>query len=95
MEIRSAPGSWKAVLENGLWKIKSEDGHSVATIEHGEEEVNHARLIAGSPYLFEALKGIVELIGDEDLEDNGELSGAAICDMARAAVKLVTSISEV
>jgi hypothetical protein len=39
---------------------------------------------------MEALKGLVALIGDEDLEDNGELSGAAICDMARAAVELAT-----
>lgn len=91
MEIKGAPGSWKAVLENDLWKIKSEDGHTVATIEHGEKELNHARLIAGSPYLFEALKGIVELIGEDDLEDNGELSGAAICDMARAAVELAAN----
>ena len=36
--------------------------------------------------LYEALKGMVDLIGDEDLPDNGELSGAAICDLARDAV---------
>lgn len=36
--------------------------------------------------LYEALKGMVDLIGDEDLPDNGELSGAAICDLARYAV---------
>lgn len=36
--------------------------------------------------LYEALKGMVDLIGEEDLPDNGELSGAAICDLARYAV---------
>ncbi len=35
---------------------------------------------------LEALKAIMNLIGDKDLSDNGELSGAAICDMARAAI---------
>lgn len=41
-----------------------------------------------SPYTLEAVKGLA-LIGDEDPEDDGKLSGAAICDMARAAVALV------
>ena len=36
--------------------------------------------------LYEALKAMLELIGDEDLPDNGELSGPAICDLARYAV---------
>lgn len=39
-----------------------------------------------APLLYEALKAMVDLIGDEDLPDNGELSGAAICDLARYAV---------
>lgn len=39
-----------------------------------------------APLLYEALKAMLELIGDEDLPDNGELSGAAICDLARYAV---------
>lgn len=39
-----------------------------------------------APLLYEALKAMVELIGDEDLPDNGELSGVAICDLARYAV---------
>jgi hypothetical protein len=38
--------------------------------------------------MLEALKGIAELIGDEDLPDNGELSGAAISDMVHAAIQL-------
>ncbi len=34
--------------------------------------------------LFRALKSLVDLIGDDDLPDNGELSGAATCDFARS-----------
>jgi general stress protein YciG len=34
--------------------------------------------------LFRALKSLLNLIGEEDLPDNGELSGAAVCDFARA-----------
>jgi hypothetical protein len=34
--------------------------------------------------LFRALRSLVDLIGDDDLPDNGELSGAAICDFARS-----------
>jgi len=29
-------------------------------------------------------------MGEEDLPDNGELSGAAICDMARSAIAAAT-----
>lgn len=39
--------------------------------------------------LYEALRGMVDLIGEEDLPDNGELSGAAVCDLARYAVAKV------
>ena len=39
---------------------------------------------------LEALKALMDLIGDNDLPDNGELNGAAICDMARAAIASAT-----
>ena len=86
MESRSAPGSWKAVLANGLWKVQDENGQTIASINKGENEEAYAHLIAASPYMLEALKGMVGLIGDEDLSDNGELSGAAICDLVRSAL---------
>ena len=88
METGSAPGSWKAVLANGLWKVQDENGQIIATINKGENEESHAHLLAASPYMLEALKGLVGLIGDEDLSDNGELSGAAICDLVRSALAL-------
>ena len=39
-----------------------------------------------APALYEALRAMLDLIGDDDLPDNGELSGAAICDLARYAL---------
>jgi hypothetical protein len=51
------------------------------------EDVNNVDIDNGAaPLLYVALKAMLDLIGDEDLPDNGELSGAAICDLARAAV---------
>jgi hypothetical protein len=39
--------------------------------------------------LYQALKAITNLIGDDDLPDNGELSGAAVCDLARAVIERI------
>ena len=46
----------------------------------------NAALIAAAPAMYEALQALLALIGDEDLPDNGELSGASICDFARSAL---------
>ena len=89
MENTVIPNSWQAKFENGWWRILDAKGNRIATIEKSADRKSNARLIAASPYMLEALKGLLELIGDEDLPDNGELSGAAICDMARVAVALV------
>ena len=69
----------------GCW---TQDGHIIATLGLGKEAKKNAKLIAASPYMLEALKSMVELIGDKDLDDNGELSGAAVCDMVRSAIDL-------
>ena len=81
---------WKAILEDAIWKVKSSDGVKIASVEKGRQAEANAKLIAASPTMFEALSGLVQLIGEEDLPDNGELSGAAICDLARSAVALAT-----
>ena len=78
--------NWKAVQKDNLWLIQDEDGQTVASVMSGKESKKNACLIAASPYLLEALKAVMALIGDEDFPDNGELSGAAITDMARSAV---------
>ena len=83
-------GPWKAMSENGIWKVLSSDNKTVASIEKSDCDEADARLIASSPLMFEALSGLVQLIGEEDLPDNGELSGAAICDLARSAVAVAT-----
>ena len=80
------PGTWEAKLVGGTWKVVAEDGKLIATIADSVDAEKKAKLIAVSPYMLEALKAVVELIGNEDLPDNGELSGAAVCDMARSAV---------
>lgn len=91
MAVKGIPGAWNAILENGSWVIRDNDGRKIAVLEKGKDAKANAQLIAMSPYVLEALKGVVALVGDEDLEDNGELSGAAVCDMARSAVELANS----
>ena len=78
--------AWKATRKDGLWLIQDKDGQTVASVMSGRESKKNASLIAASPYMLEALKAVIALIGDEDLPDNGELSGAAISDMARSAI---------
>ena len=94
MTDKHSPGPWKAIFEAGSWQIKSEDGHVIASIRKSGREEMDATLIATSPYMLGALKALIELIGDEDLPDNGELSGGAICDLARTAVALATGDSQ-
>lgn len=85
---------WKATFESDSWKIKNGEDKVVALIEKSENEKAYATIIASSPYMLTALEALLELIGDEDLPDNGELSGGAICDMARTAVALATGNRE-
>jgi len=84
------PGTWEAKLSGSTWQVLGEDGQLIATMADIPDAEVKARQIAANPYMMEALKGVVELIGDEDLPDNGELSGAAISDMVRSASKLAT-----
>ncbi|WP_041917624.1 hypothetical protein [Dehalococcoides mccartyi] len=83
-------GMWKAVSEGGKWKVQSSKNEVVAVVDNSRQAEANAKLIAASPMMFEALSGLVQLIGEEDLPDNGELSGAAICDLARSALALAT-----
>ncbi len=83
------PSSWQAVSQAGSWVVKDKNGRVIASVNSSSSEAD-ARLIAASPYMLEALKATVGLIGDEDLPDNGEVSGAAISDMVRSAIQLAT-----
>ena len=84
--MKAASINWKATLKDNLWLVQDKDGQTVASVMSGRESKKNASLIAASPYMLEALKAVIALIGDEDLPDNGELSGAAISDMARSAI---------
>jgi len=84
------PDNWEAVEKGDLWEVINENGCVIASISKDKDAEANARLIAASPYMVSALKSVSELIGDEDLPDNGELSGAAICDMVRSAIELAT-----
>lgn len=78
MEIKGAPGSWQAVLIEGSWVIRDRDGRKIATPEKGKNAKANARLTAMSPYTHEALRGLVALIGDEDLGEPGNC-GVRLC----------------
>lgn len=56
------------------------------SMEQKSNGQGNANLIAAAPDMYEALKAMIDLIGDGDLPDNGELSGAAISDMAISAI---------
>ncbi len=88
MTPKRTAGAWKAVHEGGKWEIRSMQGTVVARVEEPGNALADAKLIAASPIMFEALSGLIQLIGEEDLPDNGELSGAAICDLARSAIAM-------
>jgi hypothetical protein len=90
MEPKYTSEVWSAVLEGEQWKVRSSRNSVIASIERSDQEEANARLIASSPMMFEALSGLVQLIGEEDLPDNGEFSGAAICDLVRSALDAAT-----
>jgi len=94
MEPKYTVGNWKAILKGGRWEICSSDGKVIAHIDRDDLSEANARLIAASPIMLEALSALVQLIGEDDLPDNGELSGAAICDLARSALAIATGTEE-
>ena len=82
------PSTWEVVLRDNQWTILGQDKSVVATLHGKANNKKNASLVAASPYMLQALKALTDLIGDEDLPDNGELSGAAICDLVRSAAAL-------
>ena len=74
------PGPWVVRPDS---TIESKDGVTIASFVDNEADMS---IIAAAPAMYEALQALLALIGDEDLPDNGELSGASICDFARSAL---------
>ena len=88
--MNNIPNTWQAEKSGSTWQIMDKEGQLIATVADIADAETKARQISANPYMLEALKSMAELIGDEDLPDNGELSGAAICDMVRAAVEMAS-----
>ncbi len=84
---KHTPGPWNCVDPHVIRGPKNVVVAKTLDSKEGYEiKQANAHLIAAAPLLYEALKAMLELIGDEDLPDNGELSGAAICDLTRQAL---------
>lgn len=88
---KKVPGAWEARLEGKNWQVFDDKGQLIATLAEGPAAEARARVLAMSPYMLQALNGVAALIGDQDLPDNGEFSGAAVSDMVRVSVELVRS----
>ena len=88
------PGPWQiSAIQNEPEKMSIIDADMCFVAEVWQTYIDgesrqqaHATLIAAAPAMYEALQALLALIGDEDLPDNGELSGASICDFARSAL---------
>jgi hypothetical protein len=90
--MKNILGSWQAVNNGVSWQVLDEQGRLIATLPDIPDAEIKAKQIAISPYVLTALKSMVDLLGDEDLPDNGELSGAAISDMARTALEMAYNL---
>ena len=80
---------WKTKKQGDTWLIQTKENHTIATVKGTDNDEGYAKIIAASPYMLDALMGVKEIIGDEDLPDNGEFSGAAVSDMVCTAIELV------
>lgn len=85
---RKTPGTWEVHQEGKNWQVFNHNGQLIATLAEGPSFEARARTIAMSPCMLDALKGVAELMGDEDLPDNREFSDGAVSDMVRTAVQL-------
>ena len=86
---KHTPGPWnvrhyRVAPTNCQWADVTDSTGGLIT--HVPSSKGNAALIAAAPAMYEALQALLALIGDEDLPDNGELSGASICDFARSAL---------
>lgn len=87
--MQNVLGPWQAIKNNNTWQIVDGNNQIIAMVADIPDAETKAKQIAIAPFVFDALKSVVELLGDEDIPDNGELSGAAISDLARAAVEII------
>ncbi|MEM3086935.1 MAG: hypothetical protein QXT68_07345 [Halobacteria archaeon] len=83
--MSASPAPWAVSSEKGAYYIHPDRSPGVIAKVYRRED---ARLIRAAPELLEAVQALLSLAPEGgDLPDNGELSGAAICDFARAALR--------
>lgn len=83
--MSQTPGPWDVSEEKGAYYIHPPGSPGVIAKVYGKGD---ARLIRAAPELLAAVVALLSLAPEGgDLPDNGELSGAAICDFARAALR--------
>ena len=85
------PGPWYRNIPPAnkyptIWSGRNKHVAYIKQLQDDSEAEANINLIAAAPAMYEALQALLALIGDEDLPDNGELSGASICDFARSAL---------
>ena len=59
----SVPGTWQALKNGDLWQVLDEEGQLIATLSNIPDADIKAKQIAASPYVLEALKSMVALLG--------------------------------
>ena len=57
---------WKATPKGDSWIVQDDKGLVIASVNKAKNAETNARLIAASPCMLEALKAVVNLIGDDD-----------------------------
>lgn len=86
-KAQHTPGPWMYHKQlNGSLTFFGEDGNRaiLSTARLINQEAN-ARLIAAAPCLLDALKGMLEVFGDEF-----GMGDSSVCDDARAAISKAT-----
>ena len=92
-EMKHTPGPWRigTAPPNGEQAIGTIRGMMVAVATTGvgmeKETLANARLIAAAPELLEALRGMLEVFGDEF-----GIGSSETCDAARAAIAKSTGV---
>ena len=55
------------------------------------KEPSLSSLLCAAPLLLDACEGVLNVLGDDELPDNGEFSGAAVTDLVACAVEQAKS----
>lgn len=84
-EVKHTPGPWHTAGEQGVQIRSKRDQIAKVWTMRGNEWKANARLLAAAPELLAALKGMLEVFGDEF-----GIGDSSVCDDARAAIAKAT-----